>query len=234
MFKSTEEMYSEIIWNNQGLIPAVVQEIHSREVLMLAWMNRESLGLTIRENRGVYWSRSRQSIWRKGETSGHIQKLRSLHLDCDKDSLLLTVEQTGAACHTGNRHCFMYQVDSDGYRLDQSTERMTLDRLYHTICSRRDAHPDTSYTASLFAGGADKLVQKLGEESIELIIEAGKMMHDADAVTRAAFVAEAADLLYHYLVVLARFDVTLEDVVNELSARSGQSGIEEKKLRESI
>ena len=120
MGQTFTELCQEIPWNSQGLIPAIVQDFHSKEVLMLAWMNQESLKLCLQEQRGIYWSRSRQSIWIKGDTSGNTQRLKELRIDCDKDTLLLKVEQKGPACHTGSRHCFIYSVTSGSYVLDES------------------------------------------------------------------------------------------------------------------
>jgi phosphoribosyl-AMP cyclohydrolase / phosphoribosyl-ATP pyrophosphohydrolase len=197
-----------IRYNDQGLVPAIVQDYLDGTVLMMAWMNRESLLKTIETGETWFWSRSRQEFWHKGATSGHLQKVQSLRYDCDSDALLVTVEQLGdVACHTGERSCF-HQVE--GGKVAPPAD--TLTNLYKVIVDRRD-HPQAgSYTASLFAGGDNKILKKIGEEAAEVV-----MACKDDVPTEIA--GEVADLFYHALVALAHHQVDLRAVYAKLEER---------------
>ncbi len=200
----------KIRYNEQGLVPAIAQDYLDGTVLMMAWMNSESLQQTIDTGEAWYWSRSRQELWHKGATSGHIQKVRSLRYDCDSDALLITIEQIGdIACHTGERSCF-HQIEGT----KKAPPADTLSEVYRVIRDRQ-AHPnETSYTCQLFAGGDNKILKKIGEESAEVVMAC----KDDD---RGAIASEVADLLYHTLVALAHHDVDIRDVYRQLQSRRG-------------
>src|SRR6185503_2155259 len=189
-------------FNNDGLIPAIVQDVHTREVLMVAYMNQESLRLTIEQGETVFYSRSRKELWHKGATSGNIQKIRRILLDCDNDTLLVEVEPMGPACHTGSYSCFGVEAGFGG----------TIQQLYDLIATRKETRPEGSYTTKLFDQGIDKIVKKLGEEAVETVIAAKN-----DSSER--IVEETTDLLYHLLVTLVEKGVTLEEVREELQKR---------------
>jgi phosphoribosyl-ATP pyrophosphohydrolase/phosphoribosyl-AMP cyclohydrolase len=194
-----------------GLIPAVIQDYQNKEVLMVAYMNHESLCKTCETGETHFYSRSRKKLWRKGETSGHIQKVKKIYADCDFDTLLIKVDQVAVACHTGKRSCFF----------DEMPMAKTL---YETIAERKKSPRPASYTSSLFEGGIDLILKKVAEESGEFIISAKNK-------NKQAIVHETADLLYHLLVALCHHNITLEQIEDTLAKRSGQSGIEEKKSR---
>ena len=202
---------SVLKYNEQGLIPAVAQDAASGQVLMLAYMNAESVQQTRATGYATYYSRSRQQLWKKGETSGHTQRVLAMAYDCDADALLLTVEQIGPACHTGEKSCFHHPIlpeDPD----DAPATPAILQAVYDTITDRR-AHPqDGSYTNYLFDKGVEKMCKKLGEEASETIIAAMKG-------NRTEVTYEAADLLYHLLVLLHQEGVTPSDVWAELQRR---------------
>ena len=197
--------FDEIHFDERGLIPAIVQDAATREVLTLAYMNRESLARTIETKQTWFWSRSRNQLWHKGETSGNTQEVIQVALDCDADALIVLVRPAGPACHTGAVSCFNTgpQEPSLGPLLDQ---------LYELIQSRERERPSGSYTTYLFAEGLDKILKKVGEESAETIIAA---KNDDDA----RLTAEAADLLYHLLVLLVARGVSLADIARELASR---------------
>lgn len=198
----------KIRYNEQGLVPAIIQDYLDGTVLMMAWMNRESLQKTLETRETWFWSRSRSEFWHKGETSGHIQKVRSLRYDCDSDALLITVEQVGdIACHTGERSCF-HQVD--GEKAPPPAD--TLSDLFAVICDRRDRPGEGSYTRQLFAGGDNKILKKIGEEAAEVVMAC----KDDD---KGAIAGEVADLLYHSLVALAHHHVDLRAVYRQLQER---------------
>lgn len=203
---------SEIAFDAHGLVPCVVQEWSTGEVLMLAYMNLEALEKTLETGRTWFWSRSRAGLWNKGETSGHVQKLRELRYDCDADALLALVEQTGAACHTGTGSCF------DGRLISTPAATgplfRTLDDLYRVIGERKAAPPEGSYTARLLHGGVPAIGAKVEEEAAEVVeaATAGDVPHT---------VYEAGDVLYHLLVLLAQLDIPLSDVWAELERRKG-------------
>ena len=190
-------------FNTEGLIPTVVQDSNTREVLTVAYMNQEALRLTLERGETYFWSRSRNSLWHKGETSGNFQKVQSVRLDCDEDTVLVEVEPQGPACHTGTYSCFGVEPGFTG----------SIEALYEVIERRKEHRPEGSYTAKLFNKGLDKIVQKLGEEAVETIIAAKN-----ESTQR--IVEETSDLLYHLLVMLVEKGVTLEEIRVELSQRS--------------
>lgn len=198
----------QIRYNEQGLVPAIAQDYLDGTVLMLAWMNQTALEKTLATGEAYYWSRSRQELWHKGATSGHFQKVHSIRYDCDSDAILLTIEQMGEiACHTGERSCF-HQID--GQKAAPPAD--TLSELYKVICDRRDhPHPD-SYTCKLLAGGDNKILKKIGEESAEVVMACKDQSPEAIA-------SEVADLFYHTLVALAHHQVDLKAVYRQLQSR---------------
>ncbi len=198
----------KIRYNEQGLVPAIAQDHLDGTVLMLAWMNRESLEKTLATGETWYWSRSRQEFWHKGETSGYIQKVRSIRYDCDSDALLVTVEQVGdIACHTGERSCF-HQLEEGKI----APPADTLSDLFAVIEHRRDHPNETSYTCKLLAGGDNKILKKIGEESAEVVMACKDDVKEEIA-------GEVADLFYHTLVALAYHKVSLRDVYRKLEER---------------
>jgi phosphoribosyl-ATP pyrophosphohydrolase/phosphoribosyl-AMP cyclohydrolase len=198
----------KIRYDDKGLVPAIVQDYLDGTVLMMAWMNRESLQKTLETGETWFWSRSRENLWHKGETSGHLQKVRSIRYDCDSDALLIGVEQLGdIACHTGERSCF-HQVDGT----ITAPPADTLSQLFQVICDRRDNPTESSYTSKLFAGGDNKILKKIGEESAEVVMACKDDEPDAIA-------GEVADLVYHTLVALAHHDVDLKAVYRKLQER---------------
>ncbi len=198
----------KIRYDERGLVPAIVQDDLDGTVLMMAWMNRESLQKTLETGETWFWSRSRGELWHKGATSGHIQKVSSLRYDCDSDALLVGVEQVGdIACHTGERSCF-HQVD--GKKVSPPPD--TLSQVFAVIRDRRDHPNESSYTCKLFAGGDNKILKKLGEETAEVVMACKDDEPDAIA-------SEVADLFYHTLVALAHHNVDLKAVYRKLQER---------------
>lgn len=198
----------EIRYDERGLIPAIVQDYLDGAVLMMAWMNRESLQKTLETGETWFWSRSRCELWHKGATSGHIQHVRSLRYDCDSDALLIGVEQVGdIACHTGERSCF-HRVDAQVVPPPADT----LSQVFAVICDRRDNPTESSYTCKLFAGGDNKILKKLGEETAEVVMAC----KDDDG---HAIAGEVADLFYHTLVAIAHHHVDLKAVYHKLQQR---------------
>ena len=194
----------DVKFDESGLIPAIVQDARTREVLTLAYMNRESLTRTLETQQTWFWSRSRKELWHKGETSGNTQRVVDLVADCDSDSIVVLVEPAGPACHTGARSCFeLKQTEDLGDVLAQ---------LFDLIESRERERPEGSYTTYLFEKGIDKILKKVGEESAETIIAA---KNDDDTL----FVAEVSDLIYHLLVLLVARGVTLDQIRAELARR---------------
>lgn len=198
----------QIRFNDQGLVPAIAQDYLDGTVLMLAWMNHESLQKTLETGQAWYWSRSRHELWHKGATSGHLQLVRSLRYDCDSDALLLSIEQIGdIACHTGERSCF-HQVDQQIVPPPADT----LSQVFAVIRDRRDHPNPESYTCKLFAGGDNKILKKIGEESAEVVMACKD--DDAEAIA-----GEVADLMYHTLVAIAHHNVDIRDVYRKLQER---------------
>ncbi|AFZ50800.1 bifunctional phosphoribosyl-AMP cyclohydrolase/phosphoribosyl-ATP diphosphatase HisIE [Dactylococcopsis salina] len=197
-----------ICYNEQGLVPAIVQDYLDGTVLMMAWMSSESLQKTLETGETWFWSRSRQELWHKGETSGHLQKVKAVRYDCDSDALLITVEQLGdIACHTGERSCF-HQVE--GTKTPPPAD--TLSGLYEVICDRRDRPQVESYTCKLIAGGDNKILKKIGEEAAEVVMAC----KDDDPSDIAS---EVADLFYHTLVALAYHNADVKEVYKKLQER---------------
>ncbi len=197
----------ELKFDSQGLIPAVVQDHYTKEVLTLAYMNRESLAVTIDERRTCFWSRSRRELWRKGETSGNIQRVVSITADCDGDALVVEVVKAGPACHTGAESCFFYEI-----YLSEELKQFSYEGLYRLIEGRRHTPKEGSYTTYLFEKGLDKILKKVGEECTEVII--GGRKED-----REETVYEIADLCYHVMVLMVQMGITVEDVTRELEKR---------------
>ena len=229
-----QEILEQIAWEKLGgLIPAVAQDYKTQEVLMLGFMNQEALNLSLQSGFAHYFSRSKQRIWKKGEQSGHTQKIHALALDCDKDSLLLQVEQEGVACHTGAKSCFYRTISiadstiKENYDSTLNTQAIygAVDTLYHTLLERKGADAKTSYTAKLYHKGENTIAKKIVEEAAEL----GFAIKDRDS---KEIIYEAADLLYHALVGLSYRDVSPDLVRQEIVRRFGLSGIAEKESRE--
>jgi phosphoribosyl-ATP pyrophosphohydrolase/phosphoribosyl-AMP cyclohydrolase len=205
-----------IRYDDRGLVPAIVQDYLDGMVLMMAWMNQESLLKTIETGETWFWSRSRQEFWHKGATSGHLQQVKSLRYDCDSDCLLIVVEQIGdVACHTGERSCF--------HRVNNHVEAPpadTLSQVYAVVCDRRDHPTESSYTCQLLAGGDNKILKKIGEETAEVVMACkDDALGVGDATTKAAIAGEVADLFYHTLVALAHHHVDIRDVYRKLQER---------------
>ena len=207
-------MLEKICFDQKGLVPAVVQDVSTGTVLMLAYMNRESLAKTIETGTTWFYSRSRQELWNKGATSGHMQHVREMYYDCDGDTLLVKVEQVGAACHEGTFSCFSRKFgDAESTQTDRPvTPEDVLPELYEMIEDRRQNPVEGSYTHSLFEKGQDKILKKVGEEAAETII-ASKNNSQGEVIY------EMADLWYHCLVLLAWHGVGLEELLSELGKR---------------
>ena len=198
----------KIRYDDRGLVPAIVQDILDGTVLMMAWMNQESLKKTLETQRTWFWSRSRQELWPKGETSGHVQNVQSIRYDCDSDTLLVTVEQVGdIACHKGERSCF-HQIE--GQVVAPLAD--TLSQVYGVICDRKHNPSPTSYTNKLLEGGDNKILKKIGEEAAEVVMACKD--DDPDQIA-----GEVADLLYHSLVAMAHHSVDIKDVYRKLQDR---------------
>lgn len=202
----------QLRFNDQGLIPAIVQDYLDGAVLMMAWMNRESIAKTLATGETWFWSRSRQELWHKGATSGHTQKVRSFAVDCDRDTLLLSVEQVGdVACHTGSRTCF-FSSFPQGEAIASATLADTLSQVFAVVRDRQVNPQPDSYTNRLLSKGDNAILKKLGEETAEVVMA----VKDDDPV---AIASEMADLWYHCLVALAHHNVGLNDVYRQLQKR---------------
>lgn len=197
----------ELKFDEKGLIPAIVVDACTKQVLTLAYMNAESLGITLKEGKTCFFSRSRNALWRKGETSGNYQHVVSVTADCDKDALVIKVAKEGPACHTGAESCFFQPV-----YIDEERHEFSLFALYELLLQRKEEKPQGSYTTYLFEKGLDKILKKVGEECTEVII-AGK------AEDKKETVYEIADLAYHVLVLMTQMGITVEDVQKELASR---------------
>jgi phosphoribosyl-ATP pyrophosphohydrolase/phosphoribosyl-AMP cyclohydrolase len=210
--------FDNLKYDERGLIPAIVQDAHTREVLTLAYVNAESLRRTVEERETWFWSRSRNELWHKGATSGNIQRVVDIRPDCDKDAVLILVEPEGPACHTGARTCFSADVEEKDLREPrQPVEQIgeTLVNLFQVITSRRAERPEGSYTTYLFEQGLDKILKKIGEEAAETIIAAKN-------TEEGPLVSETSDLIYHLLVLLSERGITLEQISAELQVRAGK------------
>jgi phosphoribosyl-AMP cyclohydrolase / phosphoribosyl-ATP pyrophosphohydrolase len=210
--------YSVLRFNEQGLIPAIVQDVATGRVLMLAYMNREALERTLATGLVHYWSRSRAQLWQKGETSGHIQHLRDLRYDCDADTLLVIVEQEGAACHTGEPSCFFQRFAETPESMQSPISEGLLQQIYAVVQERKRRAPQESYVASLMARGQDHVLKKVIEEAAEVL------MASKDG-RREAIVYEMADLWFHAIVALGWHDISPQEVLQELQRRFGKSGL---------
>ena len=197
----------ELKFDEKGLIPAIVQDYYTKQVLTLAYMNEESLKITMEEGYTCFWSRSRQELWRKGETSGNRQKVVNITADCDSDALVIEVKKDGPACHTGAESCFF----NDIYMADDETP-FSVEALYEMIKGRKTEPKEGSYTTYLFEKGMDKILKKVGEECTEVIIGAAK--GDKEEATY-----EIADLAYHIMVMMVEQGITTKDVTAELAKR---------------
>jgi len=200
---------NELKYDENGLIPAIVTDVESGEVLMLAYMNAHSLRISIDERRTCFWSRSRNDLWRKGETSGNIQEIVSIKTDCDKDTLLITVKKSGPACHTGSESCFFESLYDCDFNKNES---FSLGTLHDIIKDRKINRVPGSYTTYLFEKGIDKILKKIGEESTEVVIAA----KDAN---RKETIYELADLVYHAMVLMTEMEITPDDIIKELALR---------------
>ena len=206
----------DLKYGEHGLIPAVVQQAGTGEVLMVAYMNAESLAKTVETGYTWFWSRSRRKYWQKGESSGHVQKVREIRYDCDADTLLITVDQEGpGACHTGERSCFYRVLEGSARDGESAVPELgaVLVGLFGVLQRRKHELPEGSYTTKLLTGPLDSLLKKIAEESGEVIMAA----KDGDA---GHLRYEIADLVYHLLVVMTREGLTLEDLAAELEGRS--------------
>ncbi|MCT7909523.1 bifunctional phosphoribosyl-AMP cyclohydrolase/phosphoribosyl-ATP diphosphatase HisIE [Arcobacter lacus] len=223
------EQLNKIDWEKMNnLIPVITQDAKTNEVLMLAYMNKEALELTIKTNYAYYFSRSKQRIWKKGESSNHLQEIVEIFVDCDNDTLLLKVNQTGVACHTGRKSCFYTNLKTDkiisGVEINTTAAYGVIDTLYHTICERKDEDVSKSYTAKLLKGNQNSMLKKIVEE-------AGEFTFAVKDDNEEEIIYEAADITYHVLVALASKNINPDRVKQELARRFGISGIEEKNSR---
>ncbi|MFO0767276.1 MAG: bifunctional phosphoribosyl-AMP cyclohydrolase/phosphoribosyl-ATP diphosphatase HisIE [Nitrospiraceae bacterium] len=210
-----------LTYDAQGLIPAVVQDWLDGTVLMVGFMNQEALGKTIETKTVHFWSRSRKKLWQKGETSGHVLRVKDLFVDCDRDTILVKAEPVGPTCHTGERACFFSQLDGRGHVAEPVVQEAwggILEAVLRTIRHRR-AHPQQdSYTTKLFEGGHDKILKKVAEE-------AGEVLLASKGGKRDEIIYEVADLFFHTLMVLGYHGVDLQEIYKELGRRFGKSGL---------
>ena len=217
----------QIDWDKNPTIPAIAQESKSNEILMLAYMNQEAYELTLSTGYAHYFSRSKQRIWKKGESSGHTQKINDILLDCDADTLILKIEQKGVACHTGRKSCFFTSVTQEKIiaqkQVDTDAIYSVVDTLYHTILERKNSTAEKSWTKKLL-NDKELLLSKIKEEADELCVA---IAQESDKQV----IYESADLLYHTLVGLGLRDISPDRVKQELARRFGMSGIEEKESR---
>ena len=197
----------ELKFDEKGLIPAIVVDAKSKDVLTLAYMNKESLAITLQEKKTCFWSRSRQELWRKGETSGNYQHVVSITADCDKDALVVKVDKDGPACHTGADSCFFAPLF-----VNEERHEFSMRGLYELLLGRQKERPQGSYTTYLFEKGLDKILKKVGEECTEVII-AGK------ADDKKETIYEIADLAYHVMVLMVQMGISVEEIQSELASR---------------
>ncbi len=217
------DLLEQLKFDEKGLLPAIVQDVESGEVLMLAYMNKDAVEKSLETGRTHFWSRSRQKLWMKGESSGHIQVIQEAYFDCDKDALLLKVKQTTAACHTGNYSCFFNKIDENYGIIEEnnqvfspeevySNDAAILQELYQVVVGRKENPKEGSYTNYLFEKGLDKILKKVGEESAEVIIASKNR-------SREEVTYEVSDLFYHIIVLLVEQGVSLEEIYSELRKR---------------
>jgi len=222
------EAVNRVDWEKSELLPVIVQDVENNEVLMMAYMNKEALTLSLQTKVAHYFSRSKQRIWKKGESSGHTQTIHSFNIDCDNDTLLIKVTQEGVACHTGRRSCFFTELESgevnSEVEVDTAAANGVIDTLYHTIQERKSADPKTSWTAKLISKGDNTILKKVVEEAGEFCFA----YKDDD---EHEMIYEAADLTYHMLVALAVKNISPDRIKQELARRFDMSGITEKDSR---
>ncbi len=225
-----QEILNRVDWEKSDLLPVIVQDHENNEILMMAYMDREALELSLQTKTAHYFSRSKQRIWKKGESSGHLQHIKSFFIDCDNDTLLIKVDQEGVACHTGRRSCFFTELDSGEVTIEQEVNTTAMygviDELYHTILDRKKADPETSWTAKLFAKGENTILKKVVEE-------AGEFSFAVKDDNEDEIIYEAADLTYHVLVALGYKNISPDRIKQELARRFDMSGIAEKSARSS-
>jgi len=218
----------QIDWQKSELLPVIVQDSTTLEVLMMAYMNRESLELSLSTKVAHYFSRSKQRLWKKGESSGHLQHIERFLLDCDNDTLLLMVRQEGVACHTGRKSCFFTDIESGETisepQIDTVATYGIIDDLYHTILERKNSDPTTSWTAKLLSKGDNAILKKVVEE-------AGEFAFAVKDDNEDEIIYECADLVYHVLVALGHKNISPDRIKQELARRVGVSGIAEKNSR---
>jgi len=219
---------NQIDWAKSELLPVIVQDSTTLEVLMMAYMNRESLELSLSTKVAHYFSRSKQRLWKKGESSGHLQHIERFLLDCDNDTLLIMVRQEGVACHTGRKSCFFTDIESGETisepQIDTISTYGIIDELYHTILQRKNSDPTTSWTAKLLSSGDNAILKKVVEE-------AGEFAFAVKDDNEDEIIYECADLVYHVLVTLGHKNISPDRIKQELARRSGVSGIAEKNSR---
>src|SRR6056297_2578799 len=202
----------ELKFNDKGLIPAIVQDANTKDVLMLAYVNETSFKKTLESGETWFYSRSRQELWHKGATSGNTQKIEDIYYDCDQDTLLILVKPAGPACHTGKTSCFYRKLAESKDKKERYDKDEIINMLYNLIKSRKNELPEDSYTTYLFEEGIDKILKKIGEESSEVIIAAKNEPQNE-------LVYETADLIYHLMVLLVEKEVNLDQIKDELSER---------------
>lgn len=210
-----------LVFDDRGLLPAVVQDWRDGSILMLGYMNEEALACTFSSKFVHFWSRSRQKIWRKGETSGHVLTVKELFVDCDRDTILVKAEPVGPTCHTGARTCFFSRLNVGEDIVPTSVDEVAggiLERIYQTILDRKTTPQPESYVSKLLEGGADRVLKKVAEEAGEVIIAAKNE-------NRAEIIYEVADLVFHTLLVLGYHGITLSEVWAELAARYGKPAV---------
>lgn len=225
-----QDILNRVDWQKSELLPVIVQDVTNNEVLMMAYMNKEALKLSLETKLAHYFSRSKQRIWKKGESSHHLQHIKSFFIDCDNDTLLIKVEQEGVACHTGRRSCFFTELESgnttSAVEVDPTAMYGVIDELYHTILERKSADPKSSWTAKLFSKGENTILKKVVEEAGEFSFAIKD--DDEDEI-----IYECADLTYHVLVALGYKNISPDRIKQELARRFNMSGIAEKNARES-
>ena len=214
--ENTVNLKSSIAWsdfklNSDGMVPVIAQDYQTNEVLMLAYMNEEAFNTTLETGKMTYWSRSRNELWTKGLTSGHLQFVKSLTLDCDNDTILAKVRQIGAACHTGSKSCFFNEITKKDYE-ESSNPLQVFEEVFDVIKDRKIHPKEGSYTNYLFDKGIDKILKKLGEEATEIVI-AAKNPNPNEVKY------EISDFLYHMMVLMAEKNVTWEEITTELANR---------------
>lgn len=224
-----QKTLNKVDWEKSELLPVIVQEIGTNEVLMMAYMNKEALELSLSTKIAHYFSRSKQRIWKKGETSGHIQSIQEFLLDCDNDTLLIKVVQEGVACHTGRKSCFFTNIETSKVisevEVNSAAMYGVIDELYHIILDRKNADPETSWTAKLFAKGENTILKKIVEE-------AGEFCFAVKDDNEEEIIYEAADMVYHTMVALGLKNISPDRIKQELVRRFNMSGITEKNSRE--